>query len=194
MIHKREIKMKKIAMVTALLCVSGSALAADFGLGVSIRSNDSTIYVPIDVSKSFRIEPMLRYQNSKSESSVFGAGSPYTVAATAELTSWNVGVGVFGVTQVAESANVYYGGRIGYISADYETSYAGTAPPGVSFLPSKDKSDGFFLAPTIGVEYRFSDHFSIGGEAALIYTKVDGDQYTDESTSTSTNIIFRYMF
>jgi hypothetical protein len=182
--------MKKIAMVTGLLCVSGSVLAADYGLGVSIRSNDSTIYMPIDVSKAFRIEPMLGFLYRKDDYTILDGA----VSATDTTTQLNIGTGVFGVTQLAESASVYYGGRVGYTAVERKASSVGTLPGGGSPQSTRDKSDGFFLAPTVGIEYRFSDHFSIGGEAALTYTKVDGDQYTEETTSTSTNIIFRYMF
>jgi hypothetical protein len=185
--------MKKIAMIAALLCISGSALA-EVGLGVSIQSNDSTIYMPINVSKGFRIEPMLQYRKSSNEERLYPS-SLYTLTASADTTAYMLGVGLFGVTQLGESANVYYGGRLGYVKAEFEVSYPGTLPPGYGRpMSSSEDIDGFMVAPTIGLEYRFSEHFSIGGEAALTYSSTDGDETSNESTSTTTNIIFRYMF
>ena len=48
--------MRKLYVAIGLALCSSSALAADFGIGVSARSDDGFLYVPIDVSKTFRIE------------------------------------------------------------------------------------------------------------------------------------------
>lgn len=186
--------MKKFIVIAAVLSVPGSALAAEVGLGVSIKSSDSTIYVPINVSESFRIEPMLQYVNETSEDRLL-PDTPYTIAASYDTTQWIVGAGLFGVTKLADSASVYYGGRIGYQSVKNEIAYTGSLPPGYTRpASSSDEYDGYLLAPTVGLEYHFSEHFSIGGEAALTYTSFDGDDSENENVSTSTNIIFRYMF
>jgi hypothetical protein len=182
--------MKKMALVMVFVCLSGSALAADFGLGVSVRSGDATIYMPIDISEAFRIEPMLQYEYRKSEYTLFDD----TIASTNTGTLWAVGVGLFGVTQLAESASVYYGGRVSYMSSESESSYLGTLPGGAVLAPESRESDGIVLAPTLGLEYHFSEHFSIGGEAALTYTNAENDDESSERISTTTNIIFRYMF
>ena len=188
--------MKKVLALTALVAISGSALAADVGLGVSIHSGDPTIYVPIDIGEKFRIEPLLRYQSRKSEQLLSAPSSSYKLTGTAKTTSLAIGSGFFGVAALADSATVYYGARIAYLTNKLDVSYSvsgvGGPPPDPS--PTKEKLDGFLLAPTLGLKYRFSDHFAVAGEAALEYSKVDGDGNEESGTRTTTNIVFRYRF
>ncbi len=48
--------MKKICFSVLLVFVlSTNVSAADFGIGVSVKSDRSTIYLPITISSSFRI-------------------------------------------------------------------------------------------------------------------------------------------
>jgi hypothetical protein len=188
--------MKKSVLLAALMCVSGSALAVDAGLGISSRSDDSTIYIPINVSERFRIEPMLSYENHRQAYSYSLYSDTFEV--TDEATVWTLGAGLFGIAQLGDSANVYYGGRIGYRSAKNDSNYVVS---GVPQSGAPQEMSGYLVAPAIGIEYRFSKHFSIGGEAALTYLSWDGDRSNvlDEGAdvevlSTSTNIIFRYLF
>ena len=187
--------MKKVLVLTALLAVSGDALAAEVGLGVSIRSGDPTIYVPIDIGERFRIEPLLRYQSHKSEQLLSAPSSSYTLTGTAKTTSLAIGSGFFGVAALADSATVYYGARLAYLTSKLDVSYsvsgAGGPPAPAS---TNEKQDGFLLAPTLGLEYRLSEHFAIAGEAALEYSKIDGDGNEESGTRTTTNIVFRYRF
>jgi len=121
--------------------------------------------------------------------------SPYTGAWDDSSTVLTIGVGLFGVAELADSVSAYYGGRIGYLSLENTSRLSGTLPPGYPSTTAEDSLDGYTLAPTIGLEYHFSKRFSIGGEAALAYTNIEGDDgSSQESTATTTNIIFRYMF
>lgn len=56
--------MRSLYIAVGLALCSSSVLAADFGIGVSARSNDGWVYAPIDISKSFRIEPGVRYSSN----------------------------------------------------------------------------------------------------------------------------------
>ncbi len=50
------------------LCVASFA-SADMGLGVSVQDDDSRLYLPINVNKSFRVEPLVRFFESEKDGS-----------------------------------------------------------------------------------------------------------------------------
>ena len=167
--------MKKIV---ALVCSAFAipAWSADAGLGVSFESNDSTIYVPIDFGNSWRLEPFARYAKSKADY--------YT-----RSEQLSIGAGVFALKPLGESLRLYYGGRLAYL--DYETALYTTPLTGTV----SREGYGYSVAPTLGFEYSFNEHVSIGAEAAWYYQDLDlnsgGDQ---EETGTDTKLILRFRF
>jgi hypothetical protein len=180
---------KTVSAAVALVVLSfgsAAALAADFGIGVSIQSDDSIIYVPIDVNKQFRLEPSLRYL--KDEQS-FGATE-------IEQESIELGLGLFGLAPIGESIRVYYGGRLAYVKNDFEqTNLIGG---GVIFLSAGD-SDGYRISPTLGFEYLINERLSIGAEAEYFFQDLEGDSSNpvdadSETSGTDTRLIVRFKF
>ena len=166
--------MKKIV---ALVCSAFAipAWSADAGLGVSFESNDSTIYVPIDFGASWRLEPFASYTKTKLDNG-------------AKNERLSLGAGVFALQPLGESLRLYFGGRLAYL--DYETAIF-TGPSGTL----SREGDGYSIAPTLGFEYSFNDHVSIGGEAAYFYQDVDiGYGADQEDTGTDTKLILRFRF
>lgn len=153
---------------------SCSAGAADFGLGVSVKSGDTTLYFPIGVSPGFLIEPSLNYTHSDA-GQIGGAQN--------ETTSLGASVGLFGLKTTDHSVRLYYGARLGYVEAKQEFSF-----PGVP-TQSRDQ-DGYRIAPLIGFEYLFNDHLSLGGEGGYYYSELDDDA----GDGTFSNVILRYRF
>jgi hypothetical protein len=154
---------------------SSIATAADFGIGLSVKSNDATIFMPIDVSQRFRIEPSLNYSQNEIENA----------NQSAKVTSLNFNVGLFGLVPTDHSVQLYYGARVGYARTETETN--------VFVLPiasQKEKSEGYRVAPIIGFEYLFNPHLSLGGEVGWVYSDLD----EIKSNSTTTNVILRYKF
>jgi hypothetical protein len=185
-------KYKSMAAL-ALMTLSANALGS-VGLGVTLR-DDPTIYVPIDVTDHFRIEPLIRFYNDEYSERVFGESSPYSIREINEFSALELGVGLFGVIPVSDAAQIYVGGRIALVSAEAEQSYdGGSRPVGFNSEGEKSEMDGYTFAPTLGFEYRFGEHFSIAG---IRFTSTeDDDEYAQEidSTSTVTNIVLRYRF
>jgi hypothetical protein len=180
--------MKRVLLIAALCGISVTA-AAEVGLGVSIRSNDSTIYVPIEIGDSFRIEPLLRYARSKSESTTSG------FRLESDSRTYSIGTGLFALTSLGESITLYYGGRLSYMSQRASGTSLEMGPFGPSYLTIRSEADGFSVAPTVGLEYHLAKFFSIAGEAALTHTDIDGDDNLEsKTTSTTSNIVFRYRF
>lgn len=191
--------MRSLYLAVGLALCSSSVLAADVGIGVSARSDDGYLYVPIDVSKTFRLEPSIRYGSS--DLSISAEGSPDDQ----DSETWELGLGVFGVKQVTEAAHLYYGARVAYV--DTESTLTQTSTFG-TVIRSESTQDGYRIGPTLGFEYLFGGHFSIGGEASYTFLDLDGESKAriadfDESTTvkteqksqaTQTRLIFRYMF
>jgi hypothetical protein len=172
--------MKKILIAGALLAVSAAASAdVSVGLGVSLRDSDqATVYVPIDINNQIRIEPTINVFASEDE-----LGDTKV-----ENEGFALGAGVFFLMPTDHSVTLYVGGRLGFVSNEYKaTTYA---PSGAVLATEEIDRDGFRIAPTVGFEYNFNDHISLGGEAGIGYSDVDDSEFT----GTTTNVIFRYRF
>src|SRR6185295_1135709 len=112
--------MKRALSIALLAACSSHVLAADFGVGVSVQSNDAWIYAPIDVTPGFRIEPSIRFLDSESESQTQSAsfGLPITTSVKSEGDQRELAVGLFGKTSLGESVRLYYGARAAYIDSE----------------------------------------------------------------------------
>jgi hypothetical protein len=191
--------MRNLCVAAGLALCSTSLLAADFGVGISARSDDGAIYVPIDISKTLRIEPSVRYVSSDLSFSQDGSADKQE----SESDSWEIGVGAFGVKQISEVAHIYYGVRLAYVDVKATSTDTSFGLP----VRSETNQDGYRVGPTVGFEYLFGQHFSVGGEAAYTFLDVEGESKSrlgaiSESVSTveqkthgtQTRLIFRYMF
>lgn len=190
--------MRSLCVAVGLALASSSALAADFGIGVSARSDDGMLYLPVNISKAFRIEPSVRY--SSNESSI----RQYGYEDSQETDILELGLGIFGLKKITDAAHLYYGGRVSYV--DSEATNLTPGPYG-EFINGKTKQDGYRIGPTLGFEYLFAGHFSVGGEASYTFLDLDGEATTYYNTSysskvqmeqkthgTQTRLVFRYMF
>jgi hypothetical protein len=191
--------MKKMCVAAALALCSGSTLAADFGLGISARSDDGFVYLPINISKTFRIEPSVRYvSNEQTFTQSFGED-------TQETDQWELGVGVFGLRQVTDAAHVYFGARVAYV--DVQSSSVDESSFGLPIYSETDQ-DGYRIGPAVGFEYLFGQHFSVGGEASYTFLDIEGESSSrignglsqstlkieQKTNGTQTRLIVRYMF
>lgn len=179
--------MRNLVVAVSLALGASGAMAADVGIGVSARSDDGTLFVPIDIAKKVRLEPAIRYLSTKSTTRSVTGSSSRDDSETLEL-----GIGAFGLRQVSEVARIYYGVRVSYVDIENTTDF------------SKASADGFGFAPTFGVEFVFGQHFSLGGEAGYNFQDLDSDSSINwsgaltsrdqETQGTQTRLIFRYMF
>jgi len=196
--------MKKTVLGFAIAMFALQVNAADAGLGLSLRSNDARIYVPIDFGK-IRIEPSVRYLDSDSsttteDDSIF---LPATITRDTDERAYELGVGVFGVSSLMEDVGVYYGARVANIDSKTTQHLRTQIGNSVSDTQVEIDTDGFRLSPTLGFEYKFNKHFSLGGEAEWFYEDVDSDLTQDNggansgdgnATGTATRLILRFYF
>ena len=177
-----------IALFTTLAAISSQSNAEESSYGLGVGLNDGIkIYFPINKGYLI-IEPTL---------ATYGSDNKETDSSY-DYKGIEVGVGVFKNKKVTEETYLYYGGRFGYINREDRSDYKFS---GSSSSRSNDE-DGYFVAPTLGVQYYLADSISIGLDAAFMYSKVKGvDTSNGTITDTETaiynseaEVILRYMF
>jgi hypothetical protein len=166
-----------------------------YGIGVSARDSSATIYFPIK-TKRFIFEPMINIAYYDEDWT--GA----SVARESEGTQYRIGAGVFMYNELLKNTELIYGARLGYLNEDSDSKY--TSGSSVEYI--KYDRSGYFIAPTLGLEYNFTDHISLGLYVSLEYSFLDGDneQVHDEdsekidlettSFSTETDIFLKFYF
>lgn len=194
-----------LAFLLASFCATAPAVAQDtegyprVGVGVSVAdvstvfadANEEsgfiplpTVLVPIDVSETFRVEPLIGYTRLSSERPSFDGSE--TIEFTTNVL--RLGIGAFGGL-TRDDTHLYYGVRGGYNRIS--TSSGDDEDDGEPF-------DGFFVSPTLGGSYFFSDFFSLGGEVEARYTSFSGgDDDFEMSSSTLAlrpSLVVRFYF
>jgi len=143
-------------------------------------------YIPINID-SWKLEPVFSY-SSHIDKENDGDESSTTVT--------QFGVGVFRKNNYSRTS-IYYGVRMGKYTDEYSRNYEDY--PAQDFERSEE---GTFIAPTLGGEYYFSTHFSLGGELSfkrLISKRTsnsDSSNYPSElaTFNSRTYIVLRYYF
>lgn len=178
---------KSIAILVAALC-AGQAMAAEYGLGISAKSDSGLLYVPIDLSSRLRLEPFVRHTSSSSTQTVDFGGEPTTFRSNGDLIEG--GVGLFGLAVPKESVRLYYGGRASYFDSTSRSTSL------------RQSSYGYRITPTLGFEYLFSSRFSLGGEVGYYFESRNGETTTQgtiqesdsDNSGTESYLILRYFF
>lgn len=167
--------MKELALVAAGMLLPAFSQAAEqgtrIGVGASIRSDDAAIYLPIDVSPSFRVEPYFLW--SEQETTTGGT--------TTNFETRMLGAGGFFRLGLRDHLETYLGGRLAYV--EQESGFADV--------------DGFSVEPTLGVEYFVTGRFSLALEAFLYRRELDGTSAglatETETTGNGTRLLVRFF-
>ncbi len=190
----------RILIVTSLSLATFGVAAGELGVGISVRDDDSAIYLPYRVSEKILVEVSFAYTDRETDSSV----------SNSDFENYELGFGVFGLKNLKERLSLYYGARVSYVESELTNSSSPVSNSASPFFAlrtvSNNESDGYKIAPTLGVSYSFTDSFSVAGEAAWFYEDVDSTTSVtrdDETTisksgqtnnGTETRIVLRYMF
>ena len=173
-----------ISLLVLGLVFSAPAFSAEWGVGVSARSNDMSVYFPIKASATIRLEPYVSVYRDENNEGGYTNTSEYL----------NFGVGVFTVSNIKETTQFYYGARVGYFTFESESKN--------DFELSKTEGDKYSLAPAFGFEYFVTENISLGGEAAWQYVETSAEvtrggrksDWDATSSGTSTRLILRYFY
>jgi opacity protein-like surface antigen len=141
------------------------------GLGVAVHADDPAVYLPIDVSPTFRVEPYFAW--SETDTTVGGASTSSETR--------TVGAGGFFRLGMHERLQAYFGARLGYMEAE---------------SPGSDL-DGFSLEPTLGAEFAVTDRVSVALEAFFYRRDLDGAvggaPAEQESSGSDTRLLVRFF-
>lgn len=180
-------------LTVCLLVLTSSAVSAQetkskFGLGVTFNPGGLTIpgeseilltqagfnnvLMPIR-SSGATFEPEFGLLRSVVEREVQTGPSTFTKVKT-KLSSKRIGAGVLKHFARRENFEPYVAPRIGFIFSSSEQPLGTTSTAKVS-------STNFFLTGGAGGQYFFGEHFTLGGEAQLTYTKLGKPKVTGSS-------------
>jgi len=192
--------MRKItALSLAALGFYPCCSAQQFGIGMSLKQYESTLYLPVKTKGGLLIEGALTYSHSsQSSSQTDSLGNAYNN--TYSSSSLIPGVGIFWLMPMTENTHAYLGPRLWYISQKQSNSGYYGGPSGVS---TENKTHGYAAAPILGFEYFPLKNISIGGEVGYSFTKQSGSStsipvgsstsdYTSNGTTSS--VMVRYYF
>ncbi|WP_455220225.1 outer membrane beta-barrel protein [Kaarinaea lacus] len=184
----------KIIIISVLLLITSNVFAAKYGIGMSARSGETEVYLPIDIASQFRLEPSIRYSHSKENSSIDSIDSTENTNKT-----YTLSLGVFYQFHAHDAINIYSGIRAGY----FKSESTSTSSSGGIIYDSSFDGDGYSVVPTLGVGYLFARSFSITGEVGYAFIEADyentggnfGTRKMDtETQATVTRLILRYFF
>lgn len=176
-----------IAIGMMFMLNSTHAMALEAGIGVQITASP-TVYFPLRLSESLRLEPYLAYtktDTTQTSASTLGASQNH-----GENQLGSIGLGLFKVRNRGDLV-WYAGGRLSY---DMSLSRMENFDVNMGLIASTtSRSHAIGLSPTWGLEYQVLPRIYLGAEIALRYTKNYGD--TQGSTiNTMTQTMVRYMF
>ena len=123
---------------------------------------------------------------------------PQVTLAGQDTETIEAGAGLFGLSLPKDSVRIYYGARIGYVSVHTELKFDN----GTVIIRDSDTHSGYHFAPTLGFEYLFNSHFTLGGEVAYFYQHLEGDEtfqsgsstFESDATGTEGFLVLRYFF
>lgn len=155
-------------------------------------STPYNIYIPIHVSKHFRIEPQFGLYLMRSEQTVSVPVSQflpaYTYSYKAEVTLFRIGVGIVYLIPTTERFQMYLGPRFAFNFASALSSGPGTLPPpSVQQSETTTKQTDIIVTALFGAEYFAISSLSIGGEVDLDYVSFGEPDITHTPPSSSGN-------
>ena len=195
----RSAQLRALVLFGLVSAQAGAADVTTYGVGTGAISNGVEIYFPIRTA-SLIIEPRISYRHD--EDKIDGTGSELATYppssslpnSTTPITSRQdnsnenieIGLGIFSKTQMTDEIEFYYGGRLGYLTdkRQYKQRNNHSAGGGyvyTSVYETDRKQTGYFLAPTVGIQYFPRPNFSLGIEIAFRYSDLSGHEDLTEN-------------
>jgi len=158
-----------------------------FGLGITIvdiKDLANTLYsyhsfgpnfsLPILINDKIKIEPSFGYYNRNIELKP-KLETEYNETRKLSDSNIHIGLGFFYIYKISH-LSIYCGSHFIYIISKEKETY--------KKYDNTENGYGYSIAPSIGSEYFFSDHFSIGGELQFKYILLKREQtsgnYSDD--------------
>jgi hypothetical protein len=205
-------------LLIAVVAVENSLADTKIGLGTGAlslfsRSFGGVISMPIKLDSFMLIEPYAGYSNRSEDPDTNSL--EYNIY---EHSSYQVGVGLFGISKLGTEFELYYGAALAAAKSEYKYEYQNTSvfnnETYVYLNRNNTETMEYMVKPTLGVSYLINENFSCSldagiyyywGEAETEHTSIDTTptdatvEVSKSSADTSgvntfTRFIFRMMF
>ena len=148
------------------------------GFGVALAPSNAlpvpvAIYIPINVSKQFRLEPEFGF----TVSTLNDADGSET-----STQQFRIGTGAFFVQKLGKTVRLYVGPRITVLLTTIENS-----PESGDTVETSNTS--FNVGGSLGGEYFFTSRFSMGAEAQINFTSIGETEVDGEGTGGDGSVI-----
>ena len=153
-----------VLVICALLAASARA---DVGIGVSAKSDNATIYIPITVGR-FMIEPFVRATDRDDETI---SAPPSTSRSLSEVQASEIGVGVFRTVPLVDRVNMYFGARLASLDEESMT----TSTSGIVVQSQTANAEGESIGAALGFQYSIMERLTIGAEIRLERTETEAE-------------------
>ena len=142
------------------------------------------IYIPVTLTKNFRIEPRFGIYSFSNETSTSLTPSQ---PSKDDITLTNIGLSVEYLFPVGERFQLYAGPRAGLNFISETSSYYGyTGYPAYGNITTTRSETDFMISGVFGAEYFPLRELSVGGEIDFNYVSFGNPDYTETPTSSAT--------
>jgi hypothetical protein len=210
----------KVALSCAILCVSGGNCIADtkIGIGTGVlsafsRGYGGVISMPIKLGSYMLIEPYAGYTKRSEDTDTNLPDYSY-----GDSKSYQVGVGVYGISKLGSEFELYYGAALATAESDRKSEGKHTRTSNdetsVDFSQSQTEATEYMIKPTLGVSYLINENFTVSVDAGIYYfwgeekskslytyssptfsSREESESTNDlEGVNTFTRLVFRMMF
>lgn len=150
------------------------AHGADWGLGTTLNDTGGTVYVPIEIDETMRLEPFGSYFRNE-----FG-----TPGGTSGFSGLELGIGVFKSTALEERVRVYAGGRLSFLYAENEVAGG-----------PDETAKGLAVSPVLGGEVFPLPQLSFSVEVFATLSQQDASIENDTTDyGTGSRFVARFFF
>ena len=196
-----------LGMLTAFTCLPAFA---EVGIGVSLKSNDASLYIPWQITPNVRLEGEFRQLSQDTEQS-----GVTTISATSQNINYKgdsdstqIGAGLFWTNDLQNSITLLLGLRLNYVESKTSSSQTLSAS---TVANTHTDLDGFEWAPTLGLEYTITDKVKVAAEVNYFRQDIDGKGRSVQTggfsgditnvsdlelsaSGTNTRLVLRYFF
>ncbi len=189
-----------------LLITNPSYAEVKIGVGTGIAPGGSggtggQFMMPIKIGASFMLEPFLAVAVSNEDADKNSIR--YTERSSDDF---GFGVGLYGVSNLVENFEIYYGASLGrHKRKDTTKTYDGAGSNIIESTKNRER-DQYFVQPTLGISYIVNENILLSIDYGLAYlwgeVSVTSGQNalstastdTTSNTQTRTRLMLRYMF
>ena len=173
------------------------------------QDNTYKLYVPINLSNTLRVEPVVGFVRATSnEQSVNNNVEVFDDNTT---TAFSLGVGGFALWALTDSIHAYGGGRLAFNRISVTTQTTVNSPGNTNISTVTNSRNGIQLQGALGTEWFFNRYMSFGGEGQLNIrwfgtptrtvdpdpgntNNNDGDSESDTFISPNVELFLRFYF